>query len=239
MKTFSNRDFIYIGKESGRDILRKIKGAMNSVKIVSPYLSGSYIKELVHLHKRGVEVTLITCDKISDETKFSDFKKSDLIKEKKMVNKSGKKWKKILPISLLALLLSLVISSLLSIIITKLLILSGFILVVFLIMFISYLSISETSIKYEPIFRIKVFDSTSGTRAGSTELIHSKIYVIDEEIAFLGSANYTYSGFKTHYESVIGVYDSRAVRDISQEVEELYNSKTLKAKSVEEWGFGG
>ena len=93
----------------------------------------------------------------------------------------------------------------------------------------------DYSFKYKPIFRIKVFDSASGKNPRSTELIHSKIFVIDEEIAFLGSVNFTYSGFKTHYETMIKVEDSKAVKDISQEVERLYNSKDLREKRVEEW----
>ena len=89
--------------------------------------------------------------------------------------------------------------------------------------------------EYETIFRIKVFDSKSGIKPWSTELIHSKIYVIDNEIAFVGSVNFTYSGFKTHYETTIKVNDKKAVSDISQEVEDLYNSKDLKVKEIAEW----
>jgi len=101
--------------------------------------------------------------------------------------------------------------------------------------FIYSKSISEYSIKLHPIFKIKVFDSASGKRPGSTELIHSKIFVIDEEVAFLGSVNYTYAGFKTHYETTIKVEDKNAVREISEEVDKLYNSGDLRGKSVEEW----
>ncbi|MDO8459875.1 MAG: phospholipase D family protein [Nanoarchaeota archaeon] len=85
------------------------------------------------------------------------------------------------------------------------------------------------------MFRIKVFDSKSGKRPYSTELIHSKIYVIDEEVAFVGSANFTYSGFKTHYETMIKIKDKKAVHDISKEIEDLYNSKELRVKEIKEW----
>ena len=61
-----------------------------------------------------------------------------------------------------------------------------------------------------------------------------KIFVIDEEIANLGSANFTYSGFKTHYETVIKVFDKNATIDISKEVEALYNSNDLRTKEFEE-----
>ena len=82
MRTFSNKDSIYIGKEAGKEILSEIKNAKKSVKIVSPYTSPDYIKELISLHKKGVDVTLITCDKIT-ESSYSDFRVSDLIKKEK------------------------------------------------------------------------------------------------------------------------------------------------------------
>ncbi len=236
MKTTSNKSHIYIGREAGKEIHETIRGAKKSVKIVSPYISADYLKDLVNLHKKGVEITIITCDKISDSS-YSEFRVSDLIRKEKIINNDAIKTKKsVLSYAILAfgvflasLLFYLLSLSQLSVIF------AGFLLVIGVIFLISYFSISTTSYNYESIFRIKVFDSTSGKRPGSTELIHSKIFIIDEDVAFLGSVNFTYSGFKTHYETTIKVQDARAVKDISEEVEMLYNSKELKAKSVEAW----
>jgi phosphatidylserine/phosphatidylglycerophosphate/cardiolipin synthase-like enzyme len=238
VRTFSNNDSIYIGRNSGTEILNKIKTAKKSVKIVSPYLSASYIKELVHQHKNGIDITLITCDKISDEARFSDFRRSDLIKEVRTDNKKGKKTRKLLLKISLYMLMSLIPSTILGLLFIQILILAVIILGILMITFILYFVTRDYSITYKPIFRIKVFDSASGLRPGSTELIHSKIFVIDNEVAFLGSANFTYSGFKTHYETVIKIEDSNAVNAISQEVESLYTSPVLRAKPVEEWAFG-
>ena len=60
--------------------------------------------------------------------------------------------------------------------------------------------------------------------------------IIDEKTAFLGSANFTYSGFNTHYETLIEISDQKAVSDITQEVEQLYNSTELSSKSIDDWG---
>ena len=46
MITSSNRNHIYIGREAGKEIHEKIKNAKKSVKVVSPYLSPDYIKDL-------------------------------------------------------------------------------------------------------------------------------------------------------------------------------------------------
>ena len=89
--------------------------------------------------------------------------------------------------------------------------------------------------EYSTIFKIKVFDSKSGENPRSTELIHSKIFVIDESLAFLGSLNFTYSGFKKHYETVIQIEDKQAVNAISKEVDSLYHSEIFREKSIREW----
>ena len=81
MDTFSSKNHIYIGREAGKEIHQAIKNAKKSVKIVSPYLSPDYLKDLVSLHKKGVKITLITCDKI-EASSYSDFKVSDLINKK-------------------------------------------------------------------------------------------------------------------------------------------------------------
>ena len=97
-------------------------------------------------------------------------------------------------------------------------------------------SIKFYSYEYHSLFRLKVFDSKSGEKPYSTNLVHSKIFVIDESILFLGSANFTYSGFETHYETIIQVKDKKSIKDISKEVENLFNSRDLKSKSIKQWG---
>ena len=237
MITRSNNDCIYIGKEAGKEILHEIRHAKKSVKIVSPYLSPDYVKELIKLHKECKQVTLITCDKIV-ENAYSDFKISDLIEKKEIHdNKASKLKKRLLKFSMW-LGIAALIFGISAFFFTPLFVFAGALMLASLISLISFSFISDYLYEYNPIFRIKVFDSTSGEKPWSAELIHSKIFIIDEEIAFLGSANFTYSGFKKHYETVIRVEDRRAVADISEEIEKLYHSKELREKSVEEWGGG-
>ena len=236
MKTFSNKDYIYIGREAGKEIHESIRNAKKSVKIVSPYLSPDYVKDLLRLHNKGVKITLITCDKI-ETNDYSDFRASDLIKKEEIINPKAKKAKKAI-FSYLIITFAVFLMAVLFYLIfffSLLLILIGLLLVVGFILLISYSLIKTYSYEYTPIFRIKVFDSASGKNPRSTELIHSKIFIIDESVCFLGSANLTYSGFKTHYETTIRIDDARAIQDISEEVEMLYSSRELRAKSVDEW----
>ena len=235
MITFSSKSQIYIGKEAGKEIINKIKNAKRSVKVVSPYLSPDYIKELIKLHKEGKEITLVTADNICEESSYSDFKISDLLTKEKDYNPNSEESKKeLFNISLCALGISFIFL-LGAFFFSIALIIAGILAIIGTGLFLYSLTSQKDSYKLTPIFRIKVFDSKSGEKPHSTELIHSKIFVIDEEIAFLGSVNFTYSGFKTHYETAIKVEDKKAVRDISKEVERLYNSNDLKVKDVWEW----
>lgn len=236
MNTHSSNDDIYIGRHAGEDILNEIKNAKKSVKIVSPYLTGSFVQEIINLHNKGIQITLITADNITEEkNSYSNFNNMNLVKTEKIVDEKLEKVRKNgIYYSKIAFALSIVSFALffvfqVFIILTALLFLAGIIIYI-------YFSMIETSkIIYAPLFRIKVFDSKSGDKPYSTQLIHSKIFVIDDKVCFLGSANFTYSGFKTHYETVICINDVKAVRDISHEVEMLYNSNELRSKPVEEW----
>lgn len=57
---------IYIGKSAGAKLLQDIRNAKINIKIVSPYLSPSLIKELIFLHNKGIKISLITSDEIED-----------------------------------------------------------------------------------------------------------------------------------------------------------------------------
>jgi len=239
MKTTSNNDKIYIGKRAGTGtgLLRDIKDAGKSVKIVSPYLSASYLGELVNLSKKGVKITLITADELrEDEYGYSDFKHTDIIKQKRIENPEAKIKKRKLRILSITLFLIAFIMILSSILFSGLIYLSVFLVFIGIIVLVYGYFIKEHRFEYYCIFRLKVFDSSSGKNPRSKELIHSKIFVIDEKTAYLGSANFTYSGFNTHYETLIKIENQKAVSDISQEVENLYNSTELSSKSIDEWG---
>jgi len=235
MKTSSNSDKISLGRGDGMEILRAIKNAKKSVKIVSPYLSPSYIKELIHLREKDIPITLITCDEI-ETNNYSDLSHSDIIKQKKILISENKEKRKTLKTTLITFFLIAALMFVLSTIFFILFYLGVVLMIIAIIIYFSSRYTPRYDYKYYPIFRIKVFDSHSGDKPWSTNLIHSKIFIIDEEICFLGSANFTYSGFKTHYETIVKVEDEKAIKDISEEVERLFNSSDLKDKDIQEWG---
>lgn len=56
----SKNNEIYIGRKAGKELLEDIHNAKKSVKIISPYLGPEYVKDLIGVKEKGVEVSLIT-----------------------------------------------------------------------------------------------------------------------------------------------------------------------------------
>ncbi|HBT50133.1 MAG TPA: phospholipase, partial [Caldanaerobacter subterraneus] len=55
--------------------------------------------------------------------------------------------------------------------------------------------------------------------------LHYKLYIIDDSYAFLGSLNFTSSGFFKNYESCITISDENIVKALSEYFEYIANSQ--------------
>jgi phosphatidylserine/phosphatidylglycerophosphate/cardiolipin synthase-like enzyme len=92
---------------------------------------------------------------------------------------------------------------------------------------------------YEQLFPFRVFVSPFNRQIKrvSSFFIHSKIYIIDNEIAYLGSLNYSKSGLETNFESRVRITDSKVVSELSNLVEELFHNNDENAYiDVQSWG---
>jgi hypothetical protein len=56
--------------------------------------------------------------------------------------------------------------------------------------------------------------------------LHAKIFVFDEEVAFVGSSNLTFSGLQTNYEAVVQTDNRDFVRALIEETSRCWNSAT-------------
>lgn len=235
---------IYIGKGAGKKLLRDINNAKKSVKIVSPYLSPFLIKELIKLRVRNLEVELITTDDIEDYNgKYGKNIHQLIIQNKetdKIAVKKREKWRSVvrvvlyLGISLLATLLG----AFYYLKEPKL----GFGLIPVAVLFLVY-KLYKTKIKnkriylywYSQLFPFKVYMSPYKNKLSDT-FVHSKIYLIDDRIAYLGSLNFTSSGTKHNYETRIRTEDVNAIVEIKQEIYRLFNNARLPEKNIQNWG---
>lgn len=76
----------------------------------------------------------------------------------------------------------------------------------------------------EPNYKAKLPFKVFRKNDKNKDYIHSKMYVIDDAVAFLGSLNFTYDGTKNNHETRIKLTEPAVVAKIKQEIEDLYNS---------------
>lgn len=235
---------IYIGKGAGKKLLYDIQNARKSVKIVSPYLSPFLIAELIKFRNRNLEVELITSDNIEDF--YANYEKNitKLINQNRETDQIAvekrEKWKdtsKILTYIGFGLLIILVA---IGYYLKDPKITLGLIpiIIIFLVVKRYKNKIKNTRIYsywYSQLFPFKVYMSPDKSDQSDT-FIHSKIYLIDDKIAYLGSLNFTSSGTKHNYETRIRTEDPNAINEIKDEIYQLLNHSHLPEKDIQYWG---
>ena len=232
---------LYIGVNAGQRISNKIDSATKSIKIVSPYFGGDQIIQLQKKLDQNVDIHIISTDGNKD---FRNPKESlilkNIIKQTKLAHKKNKilfnRLKSvrtiytILYFSSLSILLFLQLNKINSFLLQYKYYI-GLLVLVIPIITKYYQSIEVFKYKYEttiPIYFIKNPMSDNEAKQAHNKFIHSKIYIIDDEIAFVGSINFTYSGFFGNYETCVTIEDKETIFKLSNFFNELYKNDWLK-----------
>ncbi|MFY0624962.1 MAG: phospholipase D family protein [Reichenbachiella sp.] len=88
---------------------------------------------------------------------------------------------------------------------------------------------------YSQLFPFKVYKTFFESEKSDTS-IHSKVYLIDDKIAYVGSLNYTVSGMKYNYETSVRIEDPPAVLKIEEAFFQLLHHSKLPEINIQEWG---
>ena len=240
---------IYIGKESGKMIIADMLAARKSIRIMSPYLSAKLVDVLLERFKSGVSVELVTSDEIEDHKQPQNRNCYRIIRQHKHVNEKLKNRKELFQWFGIGLMLVF-----------------GFIALVKLpvlfspsvrpLDYIQFAMLAGIALcgeyawrkgkqlrfwyySYSSLFPIKIFYSYFSRRKTDRSKafnLHSKLYIIDDCIAYLGSVNFTRSGCLLNHETRIRITDSEAIYQLKQEFEELLCDDYYNHRSVDEWG---
>ncbi len=235
---------IYVGTGAGKKLLNDLAKAQRSIKIVSPYLSPPLIKQLIRFRKRNVDVELITCDDIEDFYGSYDKNIFKLLEQNRVTDERAveirKKWEVIYKVLIYVGTVFLIFSMGIGFY-------SEEIKVAFALFPITFLFLAakhyRTKIKnkriysywYSQLFPFKVYKTPARSNKSGT-FIHSKIYLIDDQIAYMGSLNFTVSGTKYNYETRIRTTDPDALKEIKKEIFQLMNNSHLPEKDIQAWG---
>lgn len=243
MTFYGARCDIYIGTGAGKTLIEDMERAQEEIIIVSPYLSASLVNDLISLHSQGKKINLITINDIADTKDKENIRR--LIKQVKTTDENAielkKKW--VLYTKFLsALIILITIVTISAYLINK--DLDFFYAILPLILFIiisrfytnKIATIKIYSYNYEALFPFKVLLQPEEGVKNKRLNLHSKIYVIDHKIAYLGSLNFTHFGTKLNHETSIRTADKKAINYINHEIDSLLNSDYYEKRELNEWG---
>lgn len=229
---------IYIGKGAGSRARKQMENAQHSIKVMSPYLSPDLINLLVQKASQGIEVLLITSDDRSsrfDRTGQGQVIQQ-LITQYRFINEDAKADKQ-------------------QQIRTNQLLVGLFIVLIFVALFAMpnlnskigvavlclglalFFSNKVKESKKHPIFYYS-YSSKLNFKIIKQDILfhdffHLKAYVVDGKTAYLGSLNFTHSGFKRNIESCITVKD-QAAQAIDTYLTDIFTSTDIPFYSEQE-----
>jgi len=226
---------IRIGTGVGSEMLSCLQKAHSSVDVVSPYLSNSMVRELITLAEKGVKIRLVTNDDTIE--KIHDNIVKDIFKQERTTDEEQKKKRERLIRERSRLVLItwglFVANVVVGFVMMNLWALAGLLPILILIIIISDYADKIDDVKvynysYRTLFPIKIFQSYNTTF--KKKYIHSKVYIIDEQMAFLGSFNFTESGIGSNsnsnsifsYETSVKITEERTVKEVKRYVDCLF-----------------
>ncbi|CAM4343715.1 phospholipase D-like domain-containing protein [Flavobacterium terrigena] len=236
---------IYIGKGAGKKLLDDIKNAKHSIKITSPYLSPSLVKHLIELNSEKKNIHLITTDTIEDYENSYRKNIHELIKQHQIKDEAAEKIRNKWIDSTKFILFGIIGFSLTLLLTTyfyrELKLLYGIIPIILAILVFKFYQnkIKQKRIynyHYSQLFPFKVFISPRNNNAYKNRFIHGKIYIIDDEIVYMGSLNFTKSGTEDNYETRIRTTDPAAITTILNEFNNLFHHSGLPERDIQQWG---
>ncbi len=235
---------IYMGTGAGKKLMEDIGMARKSVKIVSPFLSPGLMGKLMDLHFKGIAVQVITTDSLGGHYSGRTNMVPGLIDQEVHVDGHARRSKNRGMIRA-RIFKGLGIGSGIAFLILNFWLMDIRLLWLLPLVILFYLIGHQYSSKaakkkvysysYSPLFPFKVVRTKDDNGFGATYL-HSKIYIIDDRIAYLGSLNFTYRGTRHNYETRVRINDIPSVHKIAEEFDFLMHEAKMPTVSQQEWG---
>ena len=241
---------LHIGAGAGKYLWQDIMNAKREIKIVSPYLHASLIKELINLNEKGIHVTLVTTLSGNTLGEMGEYDYRDqLIRQVKHPNRTGIKRKERL-VSL-RMFMYIALFTFLALGVYTYFFYHLYAQITLLVLFLTTLvligattaeiqNIPAFHYTYHTLFPMKIFISPNNQQMlhKSKLLIHANIFLIDQEIAYIGSVNFTQDSLTHNYESLVRIVDIASLKEIDHEIDQLFHSSSenLESLDVAVWG---
>lgn len=222
---------LYVGQSSGKQLGEDIANAKKEVLIVSPYIDETKLDELITLKNRGVNVRLAFSDlnkkqykdilkKLIHQDKETDIKK----KEEKEKRKNYLFFGIIASLSIAVVLFT---NGIIKAFNKELNLSSIYVLLSFMCFYMAYYlwKKREVTRKIE-IYNYNYFEKLNFKYLrdnGENMFIHSKIYIIDRRVAYVGSLNYTTKGFTSNFETRVRITEKQKIAELVEFVHNIFD----------------
>lgn len=220
---------IYVGAGAGKKLLMELEAAKRNVLIISPYISKSTVEILLRLATKGISISLFTTQKFS---RLDMFGLRDIVYQTNLIQRTEtpltenvKQRKKLRAwaIVLLIVAVMLLIATFLTFIYKTGLPAAPYsyrLILLLLALGMISLFVATRLFSKEKKIPIRMFDYYSlidfQVLPSQGSFVHSKIYIIDDEVAYLGSMNFTGYGMNSNIECNCRITNPKAIWDIKE-----------------------
>lgn len=222
-----------LGINAGTNVYNDILRAQKNVLVVSSHVSEESIDLMLKKHVQGVNVMLITSTDFEGESESKGIYKK-LITQSRHINESKKRYRLIGLVLMYATIIGSMVSTVAGILLNNFTYFWPLIALPIGFLFVALLNKLQVY-KYKYIANMPFHVVASPYRDPNTSnqvFINSKIYIVDDEIAYLGSANFTQAGFEDHYESMFRILDRNAVSYLYQEINRLITDQNRLFRDI-------
>lgn len=235
--THSQAD-VFVGTSAGSPVYHDIREARRSVRVISPYLGDHLVEVLLRCQERGVAVTAIVSNdggNARDLARQLVVQDVQLDADRQRLSRYGSIFSAVALFTAVALLARSTMGGSFPMAASSLL---GALLAILALLFFQRLAIYLYTYSYR-LRGVRVVPSPRcypfGARDVSPPFVHAKLYVIDDRVAYLGSANFTPSGLFDNLEAMVRLNSTDAVEALGQYVDVLFFSGALPAYPPELW----
>ncbi len=227
---------IYIGQNSGNQLNKDILNAKSEVIVVSPYVDESKINDLLSLNNRKINVKLAFSSlrkeqngrvlrQLIEQTQHTEVDK--LENKKKLLKKFS-----LIIIAIIIIMICLFITLIFQFTYKNNLSIPTVSIIVSYFLFRHFVNKKNEAKKltiYHYNYSKKINFKYLNSNFGNDSFIHTKIYIIDRTVAYIGSLNFTTNGFTTNLETRIRITKSDAIQELVEYVNEIFEGNNFKS----------
>ena len=223
---------VFVGQNAGNQVNKDILNAQEEVLIISPYIDEAKVDDLLMLKNKDVNVRLAFSDLRPEQ--YDDVLRKLIHQHKVTDAKKKERRESLKSIYLLSsiVLLCLGVFSLAYFglhIIDDLINTNNFfaLLIAVATLYGFYICWEKkTEVEKMEIYKYHYSENLNfkfiRNNRYESKFLHSKIYIIDRRVAYLGSLNYTKSGFTTNFESRIRITQKEKVNELVSFVHDIF-----------------